>query len=73
MITKINLNDLSLEDVLMLRTAVNFEIKYYSRIINELKSNDKAITHFNKKKLKLARLRAKLNVELDKYMDSLPF
>ena len=73
MITKINLNDLSLEDVLMLRTAVNFEIKYYSRIINELKSNDKAIAHFNKKKLKLARLRAKLNVELDKYMDSLPF
>ena len=73
MVLKINLNNLSVDDILSLRNAVNSEIRYCSRVINELDSKNKAIASFKKKKLKLARLRVKLNVALNKYMENLPF
>lgn len=74
MVAKINLNNLSVDDIINLRRAINFEIKYCSRVISELDSKNKAVAHFKKKKLKLARLRVKLNVAFNKYRESiLPF
>ena len=73
MVVKINLNNLSVDDILSLQNAVNSEIRYCTRVIKELDSKNKAIVSFKKKKLKLARLRVKLNVALNKYMENLPF